>query len=41
MTPLMVVRYKDGAKTMEIRAQSAKYNPGFPDSLFAPPTKSK
>src|SRR5262245_23264243 len=33
-TPLMVVRHKDGAKTMEIRVQSAKYNPGFPDSLF-------
>jgi len=40
-TPLMVVRYKDGVKTMEIRAQSAKYNPGFADSLFAPPVKSK
>lgn len=41
MTPLMVVRYKDGVKTMEMRVQSAKYNPGFADSLFAPPAKSR
>jgi hypothetical protein len=41
MTPLMVVRYKDGVKTMEMRLQSAKYNPGFADSLFAPPARSK
>lgn len=42
MTPLMIVRYKNGVKTMEIRAEKAVYNPGFPDSLFAPPpTKSK
>jgi hypothetical protein len=42
MTPLMVVRYKDGAKTIEIRAEKATYNPGFADSLFAPPvSKSK
>jgi outer membrane lipoprotein-sorting protein len=37
MTPLMVVRYKDGVKTQEIRAEKVSYNPGFPDSLFAPP----
>jgi len=37
MTPLMVVRYKDGEKTIEIRAEKAVYNPGFADSLFAPP----
>lgn len=41
MTPLMVVRFRDGVKTMEIRAQSAKYNPGLADSLFAPPARSK
>lgn len=41
MTPLMVVRYQDNAKTMEIRAETAKYNAGFPESLFAPPAKSK
>ena len=42
MTPLMVVRYKDGDKTIEIRAEKAAYNVGFADSLFAPPvTKSK
>lgn len=41
MTPLMVVRYTDGIKTMEIRAETAKYNSGFADSLFAPPAKSK
>ena len=39
MTPLMVVRYKDGVKTMEIRAEKVAYNPGFPDSLFAPPAE--
>ncbi|HVQ63004.1 MAG TPA: hypothetical protein VMT78_00645, partial [Terriglobia bacterium] len=42
MTPLMVVRYKDGARTIEIRATKAAYNPGFADSMFAPPApKSK
>jgi hypothetical protein len=41
MTPLMVVRYKDGVKTMEIRAEAAKYNAGLDDSFFAPPAKSK
>jgi hypothetical protein len=42
MTPLMVVRYKDGDKTIEIRAEKAAYNVGFADSLFAPPApKSK
>jgi hypothetical protein len=42
MTPLMVVRYKDGARTIEIRATQAAYNPGFADSMFAPPApKSK
>jgi hypothetical protein len=37
MTPLMVVRYKDGIKNMEIRTEKVSYNPGFADSLFAPP----
>jgi hypothetical protein len=41
MTPLMVVRYRDGTKTMEIRAENAKYDSGLDDSLFAPPAKSK
>jgi hypothetical protein len=42
LTPLMVVRFKDGVKTIEIRAEKASYNPGFSDSLFAPPvSKSK
>ena len=37
MTPLMVIRYKDGVKIQEIHADKVVYNPGFPDSLFAPP----
>jgi outer membrane lipoprotein-sorting protein len=41
MTPLMVVRFKDGVKTMEIRTESVEYNPGFADSLFSPPARSK
>ena len=41
MTPLMVVRFKDGVKTMEIRTESVSYNLGFPDSLFSPPARSK
>jgi len=41
MTPLMVVRYKDGIKSMEIRAEAAKFDSGLDDSLFAPPSKSK
>ncbi len=36
MTPLFVSRYKGGVKTMEIRAETAAYNSGFPDSLFTP-----
>ena len=40
MTPLMVVRFKDGAKTMEIRTETVEYNSGLPDSFFAPPEKS-
>jgi outer membrane lipoprotein-sorting protein len=42
MTALTTVRYKDGVKVMEIHADKVVYNPGFPDSLFAPPaTTSK
>jgi len=41
MTPLMVVRFKDGVKAMEIRTESVQYNPGFADSLFSPPARSK
>lgn len=37
MTPLMVVSYKDGVKIQEVRAEKVAYNPGFADSLFAPP----
>lgn len=37
LTPLMVVSYKDGVKIQEIRADKVAYNPGFSDSLFAPP----
>jgi hypothetical protein len=41
MTPLLVVRYRDGVKVQETRVETVAYNPGFPDSLFAPPAKSK
>jgi hypothetical protein len=37
MTPLLVSRSTNGVKTMEIRADTAAYNPGLPDSLFAEP----
>lgn len=41
-TALFVTKYRNGAKTMEIRAEKVAYNPGFPDTLFAPPaTNSK
>jgi hypothetical protein len=40
-TPLMVVRYRDGVKIQETHVQNAAYNSGLPDSLFAPPAKSK
>jgi len=36
-TPLMVVRYKDGLKTMEIRAEKVAYNTGLSPDLFASP----
>ena len=37
MTPLFASRYKDGVKTMEIRAETATYNSGLADSLFELP----
>jgi outer membrane lipoprotein-sorting protein len=40
MTPLMEVQYKDGVKVMEIRIEKVAYNPGFADSLFAPPVQA-
>jgi hypothetical protein len=39
MTPLTVVRYKDGVKSQEIHADKVGYNTGLPDSLFAPPPR--
>ena len=37
MTPMFVGRFTDGVKTMEIRAETAAYNSGLSDSLFAVP----
>lgn len=37
MTPMFLSRYKDGAKTMDIRIDSVKFNSGISDSLFTPP----
>jgi hypothetical protein len=40
MTPLYVSRLTDGVKTMEIHLETADYNPGVSDNLFAaPPSK--
>jgi hypothetical protein len=41
MTPLTVIRFKDGVKIDQMHVEMASYNPGFPDSLFAPPVKTK
>jgi hypothetical protein len=41
MTPLRVVQYRDGVKTQETFVDTAAYNTGLPDSLFAPPEKTK
>ena len=38
MTPLLVIRRKDGVKTMEIRAEFVEYNSVIPDTMFAPPS---
>jgi len=37
MTPLYVARSSNGMKTMEIRVETAAYNSGLDDALFAPP----
>jgi hypothetical protein len=37
MTPLLTSRSTNGVKTLEIRADTAEYNSGLADSLFAPP----
>src|SRR2546428_6558324 len=37
MTPLYVSRLTDNVKTMEIRLETADYNSGLSDNLFAPP----
>lgn len=37
-TPLFIIHFKDGEKTMEVRFDNVSYNPGLADSLFAPPT---
>jgi hypothetical protein len=34
LTPLFLGRFSDGAKTMEIRLDSAAYNSSLPDTLF-------
>ncbi len=37
MTPMYVSRLTDGVKTMEIHLDTAAYNSGLSDNLFAPP----
>jgi hypothetical protein len=37
-TPLLVVRYENGQKTMEIRYQEVSYDDKLPDQLFAEPS---
>jgi hypothetical protein len=34
LTPLLVTRYTDGVKTMEIRFETVRYNRGMDDGLF-------
>lgn len=36
LTPLLVTRYTDGVKSMEIRYDSVAYNSGLEDALFLP-----
>lgn len=38
-TPLLVVRFEDGQKTMEIRYQEVSYDDELPDQLFAEPSQ--
>lgn len=37
MTAMLITRFTAGEKTMEIRLESAAYDSGLPESLFAPP----
>jgi hypothetical protein len=37
MTPTYVSRLTDGVKTLEIHLDTAAYNSGLSDNLFAPP----
>lgn len=39
LTPLLVTKYTDGVKTMEIRFETVAYNSGFPDDLFLQETE--
>ena len=41
MTPLFLARFTDSVKTMEIRAETAVYNSGLSDNLFAAPVPAK
>jgi hypothetical protein len=36
-TALFVIRLRDGEREREVRFDNVSYNPGFADSLFAPP----
>jgi hypothetical protein len=38
-TPLLVVRYENGQKTMEIRYQEVSYDDKLADQLFAEPSR--
>jgi hypothetical protein len=40
MTPLMLVRFENGVKQMEVRTETVEYNLKLADSLFAPPEKA-
>jgi len=39
LTPLLIHRYTDGLKTMEIRFEEVTYNNGLSDSIFVEPTR--
>jgi hypothetical protein len=39
VTPLLIHRYTDGQKTMEIRFESVSYNNAFADTLFLAPAR--
>ena len=40
LTPLLITRYSDGAKTMELRMSEVAYNTGVPDRLFTAAVKN-